>query len=387
MSPAKSKPAAPTATKPSRKAPAISAASMNPAGKAPRKGSAKSQPAKPAPAAKSREKAKATPQAGATPSRKPTAKPASESSAAAAPAPTPQSKASKPARKLSAAAIAAALVPTSAAPAPTTPPPAESMLWIPSPSLGAERGYCLSAVLHAPVVAGVATNAKKTARPLVILSHGYTGSKQESGRLFVTTARALARKGLSALRFDFMGSGDSHGEFYEMSPNTEIADLKAVIAWAQEQGYGPIGLLGLSFGGAVSICTTAQVEAARPGTIRALATWSSVPSFNFWRKQPDAGQPLPAPHTNGLQVGPQFFMDRPAMDVPASYKSLRLPRLQIQGDKDIPGFLEGFTAYFKQAKGPKKHTVIPGADHVFTTWPHRVKVIEDTAAWLAEQLA
>jgi pimeloyl-ACP methyl ester carboxylesterase len=159
-----------------------------------------------------------------------------------------------------------------------------------------------------------------------------------------------------------------------------------VVAWARAQGFGPIALLGISFGGAVSICTAAQLEAKEPGTLAALATWSSVPGFKFWRPAPDGGAPLPKPHTNGLQVGRQFYTDRPAIDVPESYKSLTLPRLQIQGDKDNPGFLENFTVFFKESPKPKKHVVIRNADHVFTTWEHRVKAIDTTAEWLAGHL-
>ncbi|MEI6561336.1 MAG: hypothetical protein WCO68_04525, partial [Verrucomicrobiota bacterium] len=80
---------------------------------------------------------------------------------------------------------------------------------------------------------------------IVLFAHGYTGTKCESGRLFVQTARALAEAGISALRFDFWASGDSEGGFEEVSPNTEIADLHSVIAWARSRRFSEIGVLGL----------------------------------------------------------------------------------------------------------------------------------------------
>lgn len=144
---------------------------------------------------------------------------------------------------------------------------------------------------------------------IVILAHGFTGNKSESDRLFVTAARSLAASGITALRFDFMGSGDSSGEFYEMSPNTEIRDLLDVIAWTRRK---------------------------------------------------------------------KFRADRPAIDVPQAYCSLRISKLQIQGDADLPGLREEFTLYFSRAKAPKKQIVILGADHVFTNWRHRKKVIAET---------
>lgn len=216
-------------------------------------------------------------------------------------------------------------------------------------------------------------------KKLVIFAHGYTGTKSESTRLFVQTARALADAGISALRFDFWGSGDSEGNFDQVSPNTEIADLHAVIGWARKKGFTEIGVLGLSLGGAVSICTTA----ANPD-VKVLVTWSSVPKFEGWTK--GVTGPDGVVRGNPIFGGPQLNTDHPKVDVPESYLSIKIPKLQIQGDNDIPGFLAGFQRFFPKASAPKKHVVIPGADHVFTTWPERRKVIKLTVNWFLKYL-
>src|SRR5471032_1034861 len=104
----------------------------------------------------------------------------------------------------------------------------------------------LAAVLH-----------RAPGRRLVILCHGFTGTKTESGRLFVHTARALQKAGINALRFDFMGSGDSSGSFNDMSPNTQIRDALDVLKWGQRR-YQKVAFLGLSFGGGTSICASHQ---------------------------------------------------------------------------------------------------------------------------------
>jgi alpha/beta superfamily hydrolase len=228
----------------------------------------------------------------------------------------------------------------------------------------------LSAVLH-----------RARSRRIVILAHGHTGTKIETGRLFVHTARALADAGVNALRFDFFGSGESSGDFCEMSPMTEIADLKRVIGWARRQGFSAIGVLGLSFGGAVSICVASQIE---PGILNALVTWSSVPKFGSWRMEPDATFCTKKSDPTGH--GKPFFTDRPKVDVPDAYISLRIPKLQIQGDNDLPGFREQFSEYFAQALKPKRHVIIPGADHTFTLWPHRHRAIRETVKWFLRYL-
>ena len=214
---------------------------------------------------------------------------------------------------------------------------------------------------------------------LVILAHGFTGTKCEAGRLFVQTARALAEAGISALRFDFWGSGDSEGSFDEASPNTEIADLHRVIAWARKQRYTDIGVLGLSLGAAVSICTVAENP-----HVKTLVTWSAVPKLAGWTKA--VAGPGGIIKKDPISGSPLFAKDHPKTDVPESYVFLKIPKLQIQGDNDLPGFLEGFQTYFPAASAPKKHVVIPGADHVFTSWPVRRKVIKLTVDWFRKYL-
>ncbi len=226
----------------------------------------------------------------------------------------------------------------------------------------------LSAVLH-----------RAEGKKLVILCHGFTGHKGENGRLFVQAARAFQKAGLNVLRFDFMGSGDSSGDFNQMTPNTQIRDAIDVLAWGRKR-YKKVALLGLSFGGATSICASFQTE-VRPD---ALLTWSSVPSFKFWNTAPAAGT---TPLNDPLNVGKRFYTDRPKVDVPEAYNALDIPRLQIQGDNDLPEFRERFEAFCPKGNPLVTHRVVPGADHVFTTWAHRRLVIAESAKWLKKQLA
>ncbi len=224
----------------------------------------------------------------------------------------------------------------------------------------------LAAVLH-----------RAAGKKLVILCHGFTGNKIESGRLFVHTARVFQKAGLDVLRFDFMGSGDSSGDFSQMSPNTQIQDALDVLAWARRR-YKKIALLGFSFGGGTAICAAYQAR-PRPD---ALLTWSSVPDFRWWNSTP----PKEKSTGNPLVPGPRFFRDRPKVNIPESYQALDIPRLQIQGDRDLPEFRERFAAFCPQNDPLVQHLVIPGADHVFTTWTDRRRVIAESARWLKKQL-
>ncbi len=226
----------------------------------------------------------------------------------------------------------------------------------------------LAAVLH-----------RAPGKSLVILCHGFTGNKIESGRLFVQTARALQKAGINALRFDFMGSGDSSGNFCDMSPSSQVRDALQVLAWGRRR-YKKVALLGLSFGGGTVICAAHQAK-PRPD---ALLTWSSVPAFRWWN--PKGAFPH-NPRKNPLIPGPAFYTQRPKVDIPEAYVALDIPRFQIQGDKDLPEFRERFEAYCPKNDPLVRHLVIPGADHVFTDWSHRKQVIAESVRWLKRHLA
>jgi len=177
-----------------------------------------------------------------------------------------------------------------------------------------------------------------------------------------------------------MGSGDSSGNFNDMTPNTQIQNALDVLKWGQRR-YTKVAFLGLSFGGATSICASQQA----PKTPDALLTWSSVPSLHWWRTKPNPGEE--AQSGNPLRTGKKFWNDRPKADVPEAYVALKIPRLQIQGDNDIPEFRERFTAYCPKNDPLVRHLVIPGGDHVFTKWEHRRLVIAESVRWLKKQLA
>jgi hypothetical protein len=101
---------------------------------------------------------------------------------------------------------------------------------------------------------------------------------------------------------------------------------------------------------------------------------------------------LRTPHAHLAAVlhrapGKRFYTDRPKVDTPAAYCALDIPRFQIQGDHDNPGFLKRFTSYCPVNDPLVRHLVLPGADHCFTTWEHRRRVIVESVRWLKKHLA
>jgi uncharacterized protein len=91
-----------------------------------------------------------------------------------------------------------------------------------------------------------------------VLLHGFTGQALEPHRFFIHIARALAVNGIAAFRFDYRGSGNSEGDFSEMTAGREVQDARAALRLLQSQvelDRERFGLLGLSMGGMVAALT------------------------------------------------------------------------------------------------------------------------------------
>src|SRR3970040_601865 len=87
-------------------------------------------------------------------------------------------------------------------------------------------------------------------RAVVILSHMY-GTDQ---RIWFPLAEELARRGYTAITYDYRGIGQSGGKFVIAET---YRDVLAAIAFATRRGRRPVILIGASMGGTVSLKTAA----------------------------------------------------------------------------------------------------------------------------------
>lgn len=96
--------------------------------------------------------------------------------------------------------------------------------------------------------------------PLVVMYHGFGGSKDE-GAGFVRISKALAAKGIATVRMDFAGCGESKAPFMEFNLKNNISDGNACMNYVLENNpvdQEQIGLLGYSMGGATAVLETSD---------------------------------------------------------------------------------------------------------------------------------
>lgn len=70
--------------------------------------------------------------------------------------------------------------------------------------------------------------------PVVIIFHGFMADRgQDKDSMFCKIADACVKKGIAAVKFDFAGSGESDGEFVDMSILSELLDASKIVQYVR----------------------------------------------------------------------------------------------------------------------------------------------------------
>jgi alpha/beta superfamily hydrolase len=238
------------------------------------------------------------------------------------------------------------------------------------------EGEDIFGVLHVP---------ERTPAPGAIMCHGFTGHKAETHRLFIAAARDFCQHGLAVLRFDFRGSGDSAGEFSEMTVSREIADAAAALEFLSarpEADARRLGVLGLSLGGCVAACL-----AGREPRLRALVLWAAVahPKRIFDRLAPEF-----ASHQvidmQGWSLGRGFLNDLQQLDPLREVQGYVGPSLLVHGEADeaVPPSDSGDYRVALGGRCQLHH--VAGADHVFSSRAWKAEAIRVSREFLVGAL-
>lgn len=236
-------------------------------------------------------------------------------------------------------------------------------------------GEVLAASLELPAARGGA------AAPAVLLCHGFTGHKAEDGRLFVRLARALAADGIASLRFDFRGSGDSDGDFADVTIERELEDARAALArLAAEPGVDPrrLAVLGLSLGS-----TVAALLAGERTDLAALVLWATVARpGELFRPEPHVQQGEPRP---GWAVRDAFYDSCARADPLGALARHAGPLLCVHGTRDyVP------RAWAEAARATSRHPAsaleLVEGEHTFGAEAGKARAVELTRSWLCGAL-
>jgi pimeloyl-ACP methyl ester carboxylesterase len=236
-----------------------------------------------------------------------------------------------------------------------------------------------------PLRGDVRTAGRDGARPAVVICHGFKGFKNWG--FFPHLADRLARGGVTAVSFNFSGSGvEPDGEtfseperFGHATLGRDLADLASVLAALRGGTLVPglvppsaVGLFGHSRGGGIAVLHTAH-----DAGVQALVTWSAVGAALRWGPETIAqwrregrisitnartGDVLPL-YTDALDEIEADTAGR--LDVGKAAAAVRVPWLIVHGavDESVP--LKEGRFLWEQSGGRAELLVVPHGSHTF----------------------
>lgn len=217
--------------------------------------------------------------------------------------------------------------------------------------------------------------------PLLIVCHGFTGCKEGDGR-HLRFAEFLAPYGWQTVLFDFAGNGQSEGDLARSTLATQMADLRAVVDWADAFAPRRIACLGRSFGGTTAIC-----QAARDTRVQAVCTWAAPARlqqvFARYCLAQREGQCVLHNAAGSVVVSEEFFEVFERID-PLHEVSRLAPRPYwcVHGTEDATVAMEDGRLLYAAALPPKAVYWVPGGDHQLHAQSQ--EVWEQTQIWLGE---
>lgn len=202
---------------------------------------------------------------------------------------------------------------------------------------------------------------------LVVICHGFQGTKEGNGRA-LEMAEALGERGYASFLFDFAGRGESEGDFADLTLSNQVADLGSALAYVRGRGFEKVVVNGRSFGGTTAVC-----RAAFDPFIAGVCTWAAPAEplrlFRALREKYRGASPEEkVPLGDGSYLKYQFFLDlEKHQPLAAAAKLAPRPFLIIHGEKDEVVPPRDAELFWGAAGEPKELVKLPGADHQFTS--------------------
>ncbi len=242
-----------------------------------------------------------------------------------------------------------------------------------------KNGHNLVGVLHLP---------EKEKPPLVIICHGFQGTKTE--RKIVLLARRLQEIGILVCRFDFEGCGDSEGDPKEITVENEVSDVYLAYKNVLKQcDINPtkIGLVGESLGSVIA--TLAIIKFKIPA--KTVVFWSQAFDQKSLLKKWYQAEEIRKLKEKGFiirgqkEIGHRYYYENRNKDYSIYLSRLNVPVLLIHGGKDEDVPLE-----FSQKLANKYPNItlkiLKKANHKFEDFTSQRQLISLTARWFKKHL-
>ncbi len=241
-------------------------------------------------------------------------------------------------------------------------------------------GQVLSARLDLPVAGKPAAYA--------LFAHCFTCSKNIKAIAHIT--RALNRKDIAVLRFDFTGLGESEGDFADTNFSSNVDDLVVAADFLKSNYEAPKILIGHSFGGAAVLqaaarisTPTAVVTIAAPADPRHV-TQALGNATEIIQNHGEADVNLAG---RTFKLKKQFLDDLQFVNMQDTIKKLNRALLVLHSPVDETVGIENAAQIFQVARHPKSFVSLDKADHLLTQQADSLYAGAVIAAWASKYVA
>jgi len=189
------------------------------------------------------------------------------------------------------------------------------------------------------------------------------------------------------IRYDFYGTGESDGDFHEMTLGSEMNETEAIYRWAIGQDYvdsGNLFLGGHSMGALIAVLEAPRLQPA------GVFGWATALTMAFQAGQRTRNMNGPTKRgwdIDGLELSREFMEEICGMDFQEMARGYDRPVRLIHGtnDADIP--VESSYMLRNIYGDCCELAVIEGANHRFLSLKWKQEVYEKTLTFIRNHLS
>ncbi|MGR4000756.1 MAG: alpha/beta fold hydrolase [Alphaproteobacteria bacterium] len=235
--------------------------------------------------------------------------------------------------------------------------------------------------------AGILVHPTGNKRGVAVYAHCFTCGKDIAASRNIS--RGLAARGITTLRFDFAGIGESHGDFATSGFTNNCEDVLAANAYLQQRNLTTNLLIGHSLGGSAALSAASHTKKisgvvtigspAEPA--HALRLFESVREEIEWRGQSEIkiGGKV-------FNINSDFLNDFESQCSKATVSSLNCDLLVMHSPQDNTVNIKNAATLMEWAQHPKSFVSLDNFNHLLSDPNEADYVAEIISSWASRFL-
>ncbi len=196
--------------------------------------------------------------------------------------------------------------------------------------------------------------------------------------------RALNKRGIAVLSFDFTGLGESEGDFGNTNFSSNVNDLISAAKYLKTNYSAPDILIGHSLGGAAVIFAAQHISSVK--AVATIGAPSSPKHVSHLLKSGideinEKGEAVLEIGGREFKIQKQFLDDINEKNMEETLKVLKLPLLVLHSPQDTTVGIENAAQIYKAAWHPKSFISLDGATHMLSNKEDSIYAGKMIANW------